>query len=173
MDLMIDIETLDTAPSAVILSVGICAFDMEGIHDKKYFLLDATEQQKQGRTISFDTIEWWLQQSKSVIDAAFHIDADKKTTVPTFLKEFGYFCGKNRVQKVWAQGTDFDLSMLSDLHRTNEVELPYSFWSARDSRTLRDGNKSIEPKREGDHHNAMDDAVYQAECVIVVLKAKL
>ena len=172
MNLMIDLETLDTKPSGVILSVGICAFDMDGIHDKKNFLLDATEQQKLGRTISFDTIEWWLQQSKPVIDASFNIPIDQKTTIDEFLKDFGYFCSKNNIQKVWAQGIDFDISMIADLHRSKGVELPYSFWLVRDSRTIRDGNRFIEPERKGDHHNAMDDAVYQAECVIIALKEK-
>jgi hypothetical protein len=168
MDLMIDLETLDTAPSAVIVSVGICAFDNDGIHDKKYYNLCADEQVRKGRTMSFDTLEWWFRQEKAVIDAAFNIPTDKKTPIKEFLRQFGFFCSKHHIQKVWAQGMDFDLSMISDLHRQYDVELPYQYFLGRDARTFCEGMKK--PERIGTHHNAMDDAVYQAECVILQRK---
>lgn len=170
MDLMIDIETLDVKPTGVIVSVGICAFDMEGIHAKQYFILDGEEQVTKGRTISFDTIEWWFRQNEAVHKAAFNLTT--RGSVKEFLEGFAYFCTLHNVNKVWAQGTDFDLSMIADLHRDYDYELPYQFFLARDSRTMIDYMSSDRPTRGGDHHNAMDDAVYQAECVILALKEK-
>src|SRR5690606_12661716 len=64
--IMLDLETLDTASSAVVVSIGAVAFDpyTNAIGDKFYVEMteDIAEQQKKGRTISGDTVRWWMQQ---------------------------------------------------------------------------------------------------------------
>ena len=170
MNGMIDLETLDKKPTSVIVSVGICAFDIDGIHDKKYFILDCEEQMEKGRTISFDTLEWWFRQSKEVTDAAFN--QPDKLPIKKFLEQLGYFCAKNNIKKMYAQGTDFDLPMIRDLHDQYNHELPYDYWLARDTRTVYEFMKSEKPPRTGVHHNAMDDAIYQAQCVILAMKER-
>lgn len=170
MNLMIDLETLDTKATSVIVSVGVCAFDVHGIHDKEYFVLECQEQLDKGRTVSFDTLEWWFSQSKDVTDAVFN--QPNKTSVAAFLDKLVYFCSKNNVRKVYAQGTDFDLPKIYGLYDDYNKEHPWDFWLARDTRTVYDFMKGSKPTRVGTHHNALDDAVYQAECVIVALKEK-
>jgi len=170
MNLMIDLETLDTKATSVIVSVGVCAFDVNGIHDKQYFVLECQEQLDKGRTVSFDTLEWWFRQSKDVTDAAFNQKV--KISVNSFMDKLMLFCSKNNIKKVYAQGPDFDLSMLTHIHNQYDKELPWDFWLARDTRTVYDFMRGNKPERLGTHHNAMDDAVHQAECVIIALKEK-
>jgi len=167
MNLMIDLETLDTKATSVIVSVGVCAFDESAIHDKQYFVLECQEQLDRGRTVSFDTLEWWFRQDKAVTDAAFN---QKKMDVDRFLDGLGYFCSKNGIRKVYAQGTDFDIAMLSHIHNQYKKQIPWDFWLVRDTRTIYDMMKTEKHTREGTHHNALDDAVYQAECVIQAFK---
>lgn len=169
MNLMIDLETLDTKATSAILSVGICAFDIHGIHDQQYFVLECQEQLNKGRTISFDTLEWWFRQDKAVTDAVFN---QKKMSVKRFLDGLGYFCSKNNIRKVYAQGTDFDIAMMTHIHNQYDQQLPWDFWLVRDTRTVYDMMQSQKPTREGTHHNAMDDAIYQAECVIQAFKER-
>ena len=64
--IMVDIETLDTVQSAVVLSIGAVAFDphTKELGEKFYveFTTDLQAQQRLGRTISADTVTWWMQQ---------------------------------------------------------------------------------------------------------------
>ena len=59
---MIDLETLDTSPNCVILSIGAVAFDPKGMGIVEKLELKPTidEQTEQhGRIIDEGTINWW------------------------------------------------------------------------------------------------------------------
>lgn len=68
-DAMIDIETLDTRPSAVVLSIGVVLFNRRNA-DVPFKELNLKfgkrefrdEQIMMGRTISKDTAQWWRGQ---------------------------------------------------------------------------------------------------------------
>jgi len=66
MHCMIDIESLDTSPYCVILTIGVVLFDPkgDGIVEKlelRPTLEDQTEQYN--RIINDDTIRWWSTQN--------------------------------------------------------------------------------------------------------------
>lgn len=71
--LMIDLETLDTRPTAVVFQVGLVAFrDVlfgEGpggdnvIMEERLLHVDILSQVIRGRTIDPETIKWWSQQN--------------------------------------------------------------------------------------------------------------
>ena len=161
MHLMIDFETLDTKSTAVVLSVGVVAFNKDGIHDKFGFNLNPQEQIDTGRTISFDTLQWWLKQNTEAIKAAFF--PKKNYSISEYQVCLSEFCTKNKIIECWSQGANFDLPMNDSLLGKRN---PLKFWNARDTRTYYKAIGLTLPKREGTHHNALDDAVYQAECVI-------
>ena len=66
----LDIETLDTESSAVVLSIGLVPFEtklplsMHKLREKSFFVkLNAVEQQsKYKRSVSKDTLDWWAKQ---------------------------------------------------------------------------------------------------------------
>lgn len=73
-DVMIDIETLDTEPTAVILSIAARAFNIatgEVCQDEFYRTIKIDEQVRQGRTTSIETTLWWGSQAQNVQDEAF------------------------------------------------------------------------------------------------------
>ena len=67
MDVMIDLETLDTSPTAVVLSLGAVAFDPYTHAHGATFYVEFTnfleQQTGVGRTISPSTMLWWMQQN--------------------------------------------------------------------------------------------------------------
>lgn len=169
-DYMLDWETLDTIPSARVLSVGISEFDpLTGeIGEEFYARFDTTSQYNIDRTASADTIRWWGEQEKSVREEAF----SGKQPLSAFIRMFNGMCdGKT---KVWGNGATFDISILEDIYRQAEAELPYKFWNVRDVRTtlamgrdLIDYKKPPAPKNA---HNPIIDTRYQIGYVSDIYK---
>ena len=70
----IDLETIDTSPSATVLSLGAVKFnplnDSEP-HSELYLKINIDEQDTLGRTASDSTIEWWGKQEPKAMEEAF------------------------------------------------------------------------------------------------------
>ena len=76
-DIMIDIESLDTGPDCVILTIGAVLFDPKGVGIIEQLELRPTiEDQTElyNRTINDDTLRWWSEQSPSAAVSASFCD---------------------------------------------------------------------------------------------------
>lgn len=64
-DLMIDFETLGQDPSTCVISLGAVFFDPDtGQKGPTFYMaFEIDEQIKKGRTITGDTLKWWMNQS--------------------------------------------------------------------------------------------------------------
>lgn len=169
---MIDIETADTGTAAHVLSIGAVTFNAKTgeMGDPFYFRLDDTDQQY--RTISMDTIRWWMQQSREAQQDAWVGETIPATKALSILQPYVV-----TADRVWARGPSFDLAIINSLAKdcmpVGEEEyyeqkpreyIPWYKW--RDERVLRDILGGRAPHRTGTHHNAKDDAVHQARIVI-------
>lgn len=176
---MVDIETLDTVQSAVVLSIGAVVFDpfSNELGEKFYmeFVDDLSDQQKRGRTISGDTVRWWMQQGA----AAKQIFADPaphgvtRVTTSVGLAEFSHFMARSGGKEVqlWGNGADFDNVIIGSLYDAYEMRKPWSFGKNRCYRTLkRVFGEGVSLSREGVHHNGLDDAVTQATHLQEIMK---
>lgn len=67
-DIMLDLETLDTRPSAVIVSIGAVEFDTNGPNPLREFyrVLQLPPQLSRGRTECPETLAWWSRQSEAI-----------------------------------------------------------------------------------------------------------
>lgn len=165
-----DIESLDTKLSAIVVSIGAIWYDpnTDELGDQYYNVLNIAEQRDVGRSDSPETITWWAQQSpeaRAVLEAP-HIP------VQIVLKQLGDFMFG--VQGVWGNGVDFDNAIIGDLYRSFGVRAPWSFSKNRCFRTIKNlplPKTFVEPVREGTHHNALDDAIYQARYHQAIAKA--
>ena len=170
--IMLDLETLDTTSSAVVISIGAVAFDpyTTALGDKFYVELtdDIAAQHARGRTISGDTVRWWMQQdvlAKRVFSVS-PPDGIKRVTTFEALSLFCLFVAVNGARDVelWGNGADFDNIILGSLYDTFGLRKPWSYSRNRCYRTMK--NIGIGPRkprvREGVHHNALDDAIAQA-----------
>lgn len=168
---MIDLETMDTAPTAVVLSIGVVLFDPYSAGSgmgEHYWVLDTEEQDRAGRTRSESTKAWWAEQSpeaRQVLTAqGWPVAAALRDVMPTVLLD--------AVDCVWANGSDFDCVIMRDLVTPYGYQWP--FWKNRCHRTM----KSLQlppgitlPARAGTHHNALADAAHQARCLQTIVAA--
>lgn len=176
MDLMIDFETLDVIPKAVVISLGACFFDIEkGTLGGTFYLpFEIETQMKEGRTISASTLKWWMSQEDAA-KKVFHEQAqDTADTLNRFVLWVKSNCPNSRKLKIWGNGSTFDVSIIEDLFRDYEIKAPWSYSSVMDLRTFRrfvaNGEKI---ENSGVKHNALDDAKAQAEFVIKYGKGKV
>lgn len=168
--IMLDLETLDTKQTTVVISIGAVAFDPKtnalGDHFYLELTADVSSQQARGRTISGDTINWWMQQSNEA-RKVFDCVAPNPNRVSTFeaLSRFGLFVAANGDKdcEIWGNGADFDNVILGSLYESFGLNKPWSYSRNRCYRTMRNlGIGPRRPTRVGTYHNALDDAVTQA-----------
>lgn len=168
MDLMLDIETLGTRPKCVVLTIGVVKFDprQTGTKQTLYLKPNIDEQSNLGREIQEDTVAWWEQQADDVKEEA--LSNDNRISVTETLKELNkFFVGVNNM---WAQGPAFDFVIMEDLYRDFKMPTPWNFWQIRDSRTLFGVHGDPRQKGKAGLHNALEDAVSQAQAVQTVFK---
>jgi len=174
--IMIDLETLGTTADATILSIGAVRFDLETgtvyDHNSHTFYKSVTIDSQPARQISGDTIAWWMAQST----AAKTVFTEPKVSLWNALMdlrewvntspEFGH-------PNVWSNGADFDLPMLVHAYSQEKIILPWKPYAGRCYRTYKNlpGARDVKVIRVGEHHNALDDAIYQAEHVCKIHQA--
>src|SRR6056300_419078 len=132
---MVDIETLDTAPTSVILSVGAVRFDPfsdEAPHNKILWRPCINEQISDGRTVSDSTLEFWSKQDAAIRDSTF--TNDNRIPLNSFFKQFNkYMVG---AEKIWCHGPQFDMVIIEDLFAEHKHHRGWAYWQIMDSRTL-------------------------------------
>ena len=161
----IDLETIDTSPSATVLSLGAVKFnplDTSEPHSELYLKINIDEQDALGRTASDDTIEWWGKQDPAIMEEAF--DQTGAVSVEEALRQISKW-GVG-VDTLWGQGYGFDYTILEDMFRKAEMHIPWNFWIIRDSRTLF-GCCQTDPRKamQNNLHNALADAYFQSKAI--------
>jgi len=164
--IMIDLETFSLDHKAVFPVLCAVMFDSKTfeIGDIFYRVISAGDQLKNGRTIDASTLEWWMKQSEEARSALF----DDQRLIASVLFEFRLWCPENSL--VWANGIDFDLSILRDAF---EGDIPWKYWNQRDLRTVVKLS-SIDSKSipfVGVKHNAKDDCIHQIHLLREAYKA--
>ena len=170
-DVMIDLETLDTKPTASILTIGAIKFDPFGDDlrskncEKLYIKVDIDSCDQLGLTTSQDTIAWWGQQSKEAQDEAFSTEG--RVHIREAFNQLYKFCWG--AQRVWSHGAAFDIVICEHVFAKLEKLVPWNFWQVRCTRTLFD--IGINPERPPVlAHHALEDAWNQAVGVQNVMR---
>lgn len=168
LHLMLDYETLGhIPPNVATLSLGAVLFNSCEIIDKREWIFSTNDQKNRGRFASEETMDWWLKQgpeAQAVLQASYESKNTELDICEDFLKFVGLELRKKI--KVWSAGAGFDVPITELKLRENFLVIPWEFYNIRCYRTLKsmfDCEKGM--KREGIKHNALHDAIYQAECV--------
>lgn len=168
--IMIDLETLGHTPDSKILSLGAVMFDNNGSFLRtlsKHVTLDSQPT----RTISDSTFRWWLDQGefarKSMANAGPLVALGSAlSSLRALISE----CDEKI--KVWSCGASFDIPMLEHAYAQAGLTPPWRFWNHRCYRTVKELYKDVpKPERTGTHHDALDDAKYQAQHLISIHRA--
>lgn len=167
--LMIDLETLASDANAVILTLGMVLVEDGHFLSDAYIEFDAQEQIDAGRKVSAGTIKWWLAQSVDAQRAAF------SPRWPLHLKDalhqIALIQGVDWKQvQVWSNGADFDIPILYTAYHSLGMRAPWSYKNVRCFRTIKNLYPDVKlAAREGEAHNALDDARNQALHLIKLL----
>ena len=166
---MVDIETLSTKENALILSIGAVKFSLDnGIIDTFYVNLDPKTGKEYGRNIMKETIEWWDKQDIKAKKAVFVDAVDYKEGLESFIDWYG-----TKSIPIWANSPYFDVKIIdSSLTAIGCEKYPWKYWDVLDFRTVLQlfGLDMRDLKRDTIKHNALDDAKFQAEQLIKILK---
>lgn len=177
MDIMLDLETLSTAPDAAIVSIGACTFETSGTPNsaaRSTFrqVVHADTSQAAGGRIDAKTVIWWFGQEQAARDAltlspALSIeDALHKFTswVESLAMRGGGRIGGGRLQRVrvWGNGAGFDNIVLRGAYDRSRIAPPWRYQDDRCYRTLKNLRRDIAFEQLGIAHDALHDAVSQA-----------
>jgi len=162
---MFDNETLGTAADACIMSIGAVKFDLDSdrIDDAGFYASVSIESNLElKRRVQEDTLIWWMNQG----DDAKGVFNEAKQTLRTALGALSDWIGDGDYY-VWSNGADFDMPMLVHAFVQCGMEVPWKFWNGRCFRTYKNlpGAKLIRVPFTGVKHNALFDAVHQAQTV--------
>ncbi|EIP7100006.1 3'-5' exoribonuclease [Escherichia coli] len=170
--LMIDLEIMGKNPDAPIISIGAIFFDPQtgdmGPEFSKTIDLDTA-----GGVIDRDVIKWWLKQSREA-QSAIMTDEIPLDDALLQLREFIDENSGEFFVQVWGNGANFDNVILRRSYERQGIPCPWRYSNDRDVRTIVELGKAIDFDArtaipfEGEHHNALDDARYQAKYVSAI-----
>lgn len=174
--IMMDIETLDLAPRAIVTQLAFVAFDLD---DPTAILREVEEylpiqpQLALSRTLNADTLIWWMQQSddaRAKFKASSGNDMDEITAlVNSVATKMGRVIADADYYELWARGPQFDAVVVESLLGDFGQETPWKYDTVRDLRTLL-GLAGVDTKADVPmptgltSHHALSDCKYQILC---------
>ncbi|HDS4313769.1 TPA: 3'-5' exoribonuclease [Escherichia coli] len=170
--LMIDLETMGKNPDAPIISIGAIFFDPQ-TGDVGPEFSKTIDLETAGGVIDRDTIKWWLKQSREA-QSAIMTDEIPLDDALLQLREFIDENSGEFFVQVWGNGANFDNTILRRSYERQGITCPWRYYNDRDVRTIVELGKAIDFDArtaipfEGERHNALDDARYQAKYVSVI-----
>ncbi|HBL8059396.1 TPA: 3'-5' exoribonuclease [Escherichia coli] len=170
--LMIDLETMGKNPDAPIISIGAIFFDPQ-TGDMGPEFSKTIDMETAGGVIDRDTIKWWLKQSREA-QSAIMTDEIPLDDALLQLREFIDENSGEFFVQVWGNGANFDNTILRRSYERQGIPCPWRYYNDRDVRTIVELGKAIDFDArtaipfEGERHNALDDARYQAKYVSVI-----
>ena len=182
--IIVDLETLDTQPSAVILTAGLVAVEItetecitlgSWYRRIKWWNDDFASygMEQDGRTDSDDTWEWWRKQS----EPAQHECISDKDRLPLWLamQSLNVWLQLNPYP-IWGNGSDFDNAILQHAFKQQGMRWPY--WRnccLRSTKNLANQlglHAEMPAWPEGKiKHYALHDAEHEAQMLAALLRA--
>ncbi|EFH1601299.1 exonuclease, partial [Escherichia coli] len=170
--LMLDLETMGKNPDAPIISIGAIFFDPQ-TGDMGPEFSKTIDLETAGGVIDRDTIKWWLKQSREA-QSAIMTDEIPLDDALLQLREFIDENSGEFFVQVWGNGANFDNVILRRSYERQGIPCPWRYYNDRDVRTIVELGKAIDFDArtaipfEGERHNALDDARYQAKYVSAI-----
>lgn len=174
--IMLDLETLGTAPGSAILAIGAVKFGNSECYAAFYERVDLKTSVAAGLTMDPATVLWWLQQSD---EARLEITRGGGG-IQWALQQFSEWVwslqreepvveGEEWEIEMWGNGASFDNVLLSVAYERVGLTRPWKYSNDRCYRTVKNLYPDIPLQRDGTHHNALDDARSQAMHLMAML----
>jgi len=176
--IIIDNETFDITPSAVLLTIGAVAVEIE---DGQAIVLASwyrrlqwdTGHRQLDRTVNQSTVDWWLDQSDAAFEEAVDDDGQR---LPLWLAMHSLqaWLALNPYP-IWGNGSDFDNAQLQ--HAFTQLGLRWPYWRNRCLRSLRGLVLDLYPDTQLPEfpsdkikHHALHDAEHEADVLAALLR---
>lgn len=173
-NIMFDLETLGNTNKAPIVQIGAVKFLDDGtIIDTFFSSINFDSLENYNFQINYSTLNWWFKQEDKAIKSL--VESDKIGNIKDVLFDFKEWVGNPKAYVYWSHATFDPPILINSLVETGISNfIPYYLF--RDLRTLIHFTGEIPIEREGIHHNALDDCLYQvkyASKAIQILNTKV
>ena len=175
-DLMLDTETAGMPPNGALLSMGAVFFDLATETTGPTFsqTIHLATSVRDGGTMCPSTFMFWLGQSEEARKAVRFGGQDIRKVLQDFSDWIAETCRHEDV-RIWANSPNFDLSIVGGAYDRAGIKRPWHWSAERDFRTVRKMYPAVEYTFEdkGDGaHNALADAVFQAEHLFKIKRSR-
>lgn len=175
--LMIDIECAGTGRNAALMAIGAAFFDIHKYEIGPTFVvpIHVVTSVRLGMEIEPSAFLWWLRQG----EAARRAVTQSLVRVEDALDQLTAYIEANSRPKdlrVWGNSSSFDMGITANAYRLAGKEVPWGFGKETCFRTVRNMNSHVvyaPSEREGTHHEALDDALFQIEHLFKIRKFNL
>lgn len=187
-----DVETFAKRDFGMVISLGACMFNpliQGGIEERFYVTISPELSEAAGFVMDADTVTWWmLPEQRPAYDAwraiAHFSPSDACQGFRDWLRALDLaYEGEDRVKewdqimadggpdeaaarrRMWGNDPDFDNRLIRQMYAKCGIDRPWEHTGNRDHRTLKNlaGASAVKPEVTNlRHHNAIDDAIYQA-----------
>lgn len=180
-DIVIDLETLATNNTPVILQIAAVAFDINtGNILRKYNThINLDSCLKVGLDIQSITLNWWLKQDSELIQDVFKGNTPIEKALKDFNKWLNAVTVSNKSTRdqvyLWGNGILADNTWLKSAYEKCDMNYPIKYTNDRDIRTLVEAashHTNLSPSDIhsklnfiGDKHNALHDAIYASKII--------
>lgn len=165
MDVMLDLETLDTAMGGAIVQIGAVVFDprTDVCGERFSCNIHAIDVILKGFSMSVETMKWWSKQPN--YEHLMNAPLSLRGALMAFTSFFDKHAGENYC--IWSHGAAFDVALLDYAYSKLGLEKPWHYQKVRDTRTLYAVAQNFGWNKPGlePSHFALQDAVDQARCV--------
>lgn len=174
----LDLETLATAPDAIIASIGIEVATDQGCHIASFKRKVNLDQP--GRSVSSSTTAFWFAQSQEAQQLTFASNDEECELLQTlrevvadvyvFLDE--HMADPNAI--LWGNPATFDIAKLEHAMRMYGMRTPWQYYQVGCMMTLKRTSHITwgEIPFDGTPHDCLDDAKHQAKIIRALLEER-
>lgn len=169
--IMLDLETLGTAPGSAILAIGAVKFGGGQILAEFYRRVDLKSNLQYDLKMDPSTVLWWLQQPDEARLEIIKEGSHLAVAIGAFSQwvEVAQHREMEPGPEVWGNGASFDNVLLSVAYDRVGHTRPWKYSNDRCYRTVKNLYPDVPLPRTGTHHNALDDARSQAMHLMAML----
>lgn len=177
---MLDLETMGTAPGSMIAAIGACTFVTDAPRQTFYARVELRGQDRLGLTIDPDTVLWWLAQDEPAREELTHPSLRRHrqplAAALTELHNRIRWWSEGRELRLWANGANFDPGIAETAWRAcfPGTAPAWRYHEVRCVRTLLElagvDRKAFPPRVA---HHALHDALAQADAAEAAFHALL
>lgn len=166
---MLDLETFGTRPGSALRSIGAVQFGLDGRTGETFYRnITRKSCEAAGLIVDPNTVKWWSEQAPAARQA---LETDQRELADV-AREFTSWFQKAGCIYAWGHGASFDPPLWEEACRAAKVIPPWKFYNIRDTRTIHHvfNFETRDLRRRGVYHNALDDALYQVDCVVAAIR---